>query len=49
MPRHLIGDLHERINVALTVPINCLAKPQCGRATVLSSSAGKEDPVVLEL
>ena len=47
MPRPVILDVHEWINVVLTVPDCIFAKPQTReRASVYS--AGQEDPVELD-
>ncbi len=46
MPRHLIGDLHERRNETSTVPIQ-LSSETTAKGTGLANTAGKEDPVEL--
>jgi len=47
MPRHLICDAHEWINVIPTVPTHCLANLQ-PRERAWINTAGKEDPFELD-
>ena len=46
MPRHLIGDLHERSNETSTVPTQ-LSSETTAWGTGHANTAGKEDPVEL--
>jgi len=48
MPRHLISDVHEWINVILTVPIYYLAKP-LPRERSWKSKRGKKTLLSLTL
>ena len=47
MPRHLISDAHEWINVTLNCPY-LRASETTAKGTGLAKSAGKEDPVELD-